>query len=61
MALESENRQLIGHANGRSAVIAPAGDRSVESRILALEQRLAALEAVTFGRPANRSNVSEIR
>ena len=61
MALESENRRLIGHAHGRSAVIAPGGDRSVESRILALEQRLAALEAVTLGRPAHRTNVSEIR
>jgi DNA-binding NtrC family response regulator len=41
MALESENRQLIGQ--GRTGA-APGLDRQVERRLLALEERVAALE-----------------
>jgi two-component system nitrogen regulation response regulator NtrX len=59
MSLESENRQLTGH--GRSAVVAATGDRSVESRLLALEQRLATLEAMAVARPVLRTLVSENR
>lgn len=43
MALESENRQLIGHV--RASVPMLRADRSLENRLQALEQRVAALEA----------------
>jgi DNA-binding NtrC family response regulator len=59
MALESENRELIGH--GPAAVIKPRADRSLESRLQAIEQRLAALETATLARPALRTHVSENR
>ena len=40
MALETENRQLIGHRR----VVTSAVDQTLERRLLALEQRVAALE-----------------
>jgi hypothetical protein len=42
-------------------VVAATGDRSVESRLLALEQRLATLEAMALARPVLRTLVSENR
>jgi len=49
MALESENRQLLGHH--RSFPHPSRGDRGLEQRLLALEQRVASLERAATATP----------